>query len=511
MPQPLVECVPNFSDGRRPEVIAAIREAIRAVAGVVVLDTHSDADHNRTVLTFVAPPEAALEAALAGTKRAAELIDMTHHTGAHPRIGATDVIPFIPLQGITLAECVQLARRLGRRIADELGIPVYLYEAAASRPERQNLEAVREGQIEALRVEIATRPERAPDFGPAHIGPAGATVVGARPPLIAYNLSLDTGQLEVAQRIARAVRHASGGLRFVKAIGLLAGGRAQVSLNLTDYTQTPMARVTEAVRREAERLGARIVRSEVVGLLPQAALVDAAAWYMQIDSLSSQQLIERRLQEVETAAHLAPNETGFLDALAAGTPTPGGGSAAAHAAAMAAALLALVARLTVDRKKYAAVREEMLSLLAEVETLRPAMQSAVNEDAAAFEAVMAARRLPKGSSQENLAAAQALRAATLRAAEVPLGVARSATRLLELALSAAERANAATITDAGSAGHMANAALQAALLNVRVNALSLGDDPQAHAFWSESDQLQARGADLLAKMQRAAQARMSAG
>ncbi|MCX6026752.1 MAG: glutamate formimidoyltransferase [Chloroflexi bacterium] len=473
MPQPLVECVPNFSDGRRPEVIAAIRDAIRTVAGVVVLDTHSDADHNRTVLTFVAPPEAALEAALAGTKRAAELIDMTHHSGAHPRIGATDVVPFIPLQGITLAECVQLARRLGRRIADELGIPVYLYEAAASRPERQNLEAVREGQIEALRAEIATRPERAPDFGPAHIGPAGATVVGARPPLIAY--------------------------------------KAQVSLNLTDYPPTPMARVPAAVRREAARLGARVMRSEVVGLLPQAALVDAAAWYMQIDSLSSQQLIERRLQEPETAARLAPKETGFLDALATSTPAPGGGSAAAYAAAMAAALLAMVARLTVDRKKYAAVREEMLSLLAEVETLRPAMQSAVNEDAAAFEAVMAARRLPKGSSEQNLAAAQALRAATLRAAEVPLGVARSAARLLELALSAAERANAATITDAGSAGHMANAALQAALLNVRVNALSLGDDPQAHAFSSQADHLQARSADLLAKMQRAAQARMSAG
>jgi len=511
MPQPLVECVPNFSDGRRPEVIAAIREAIRTIAGVVVLDTHSDADHNRTVLTFVAPPEAALEAALAGTKRAAELIDMTHHSGAHPRIGATDVIPFIPLQGITLAECVQLARRLGRRIADELGIPVYLYEAAASRPERQNLEAVREGQIEVLRTEISTRPERAPDFGPAHIGSAGATVVGARAPLIAYNLYLDTNQLEVAQRIARAVRHASGGLRFVKAIGLLAGGRAQVSLNLTDYTQTPMARVTEAVRREAERLGARVLRSEVVGLLPQAALVEAAAWYMQIDSLSSLQLIEHRLQEPQTAAHLAPKETGFLDALAAGTPAPGGGSAAAHAAALAAALLAMVARLTVDRKKYAGVREEMLSLLAEVETLRQSLQSAVAEDAAAFEAVMSARRLPKGSDEENLAAAQALRAATLRAAEVPLGVARNAKRLLELALSAAERANVATLTDAGSAGHLAHAALQAALLNVRVNVLSLADDPQAHAFSSEADLLQARGADLLAKMQRAAQARMSAG
>src|SRR3990172_9938562 len=194
-------------------------------------------------------------------------------------------------------------------------------------------------------------------------------------------------------------------------MGLWAGGRAQVSLNLTDYTQTSMARVTEAVRREAERYGARVVRSEVVGLLPQAALVDAAAWYMQIDSLSSQQLIEHRLQDPQTAARLAPKETGFLDALAAGTPAPGGGSAAAHAAAIAAALLAMVARLTVDRKKYAGVREEMLSLLAEVESLRPALQSAVDEDAAAFEAVMSARRLPKGSSEENLAAAKALPAA----------------------------------------------------------------------------------------------------
>ncbi len=511
MVQPLVECVPNFSEGRRSDVIAAITEAVRAVAGVVVLDTHSDPDHNRTVLTFVAPPEAALEAALAGAKRAASLIDMTHHTGAHPRIGATDVIPFVPLQGITLAECVLLARKLGRRIGDELGIPVYLYEAAASRPERQNLEAIREGQFEALRTEIATRPERAPDFGPAVIGPAGATVVGARPLLIAYNLFLDTDQVEVAQRIARAVRHASGGLRFVKAIGLLAGGRAQVSLNLTDFTQTPMARVTEAVRREAERLGARVVRSEIVGLLPQAALVDAAAWYMQIDSLSPQQLIERRLQDPETAARLGADETGFLDALAAGTPAPGGGSAAAYAAAVAAALLAMVARLTIDRKKYAGVREEMLALLAEVEAVRPQMQSAVKEDAAAFEALMAARRLPKATAEESHVAGQASRAATLHAAEVPMAVAHSAARLLELALAAAQRANAATATDAGSAGFMAHAALQAALLNVRVNALALGEEPQAREMLAEADRLEARSLDLLARTQVAAQERMCSG
>jgi glutamate formiminotransferase / formiminotetrahydrofolate cyclodeaminase len=511
MPQPLVECVPNFSEGRRPEVVAAIRESIQAVPRVVVLDVHSDADHNRTVLTFVAPPAAAIEAAFAGTRRASELIDMAAHSGAHPRIGATDVVPFIPLQNITLAECVDLARTLGRRIGEELGIPVYLYEAAATRPERQNLETVREGQIEALRYEIETRPERAPDFGPARIGAAGATVVGARPPLIAYNIYLDTDNLEAAQRIARAVRQTSGGLRYVKAIGLLVAGRAQVSLNLTDFSQTPMARVTEAVRAEAQRLGTRIVRSEVVGLLPQAALVDAAAWYMQIDGLTAQQLIERRLQEPQAAEGLGPVESGFLDALAAGTPAPGGGSAAAHAAAMAAALLAMVARLTVDRKKYAPVRDEMLSLLGEVESIRPRMQRAVAEDAAAFEAVMTARRLPKGSGEESRNAAQALRAATIAAAEVPLGVARSGVRLLELALAAAERGNAATLTDAGSAGQMANASLQAALLNVRINALALEGDPQARNFLDEVERLSSRGAELMARVQQAVQARLSAG
>ncbi len=510
MPQPLVECVPNFSEGRRLEIVAAIREAIQAVPQVVVLDVHSDADHNRSVLTFVAPPAAAIEAAFAGTRRAAELIDMGAHSGAHPRIGATDVIPFIPLQNITLAECVDLARTLGRRIGEELGIPVYLYEAAATRPERQNLEAVREGQLEALRLEMGTRPERAPDFGPARMGAAGATVVGARPPLIAYNIYLDTDNLEAARRIARAVRHTSGGLRYVKAIGLLVGGRAQVSLNLTDFTQTPMARVTEAVRAEAQRLGARIVRSEVVGLLPQAALVDAAAWYMQIDGLTAKQLIERRLQEPQAAEALGPAESGFLEALAAGTPAPGGGSAAAQAAAMAAALLAMVARLTMDRKKYASVRDEMLSLLGEVESIRSRMQRAVTDDAAAFEAVMAARRLAKGSEEEDRTAAQALRAATVTAAEVPLGVARSAARLLEFALAAAERGNAATITDAGSAGQMANAALQAALLNVRINALELGEDPQAQNLQAEVEQLLSRGAELLARVQHAVQARMSA-
>ncbi len=511
MPQPLVECVPNFSEGRRPQVVAAIREAIQAVPHVVVLDVHSDADHNRSVLTFVAPPAAAIEAAFAGTRRAAELIDMNTHSGAHPRIGATDVIPFIPLQSITLAECVDLARTLGRRIGEELGIPVYLYEAAATRPERHNLEDVREGQIEALRHDIGTRPERAPDFGPARIGAAGATVVGARPPLIAYNLYLDTQSLDVARRIARAVRHTSGGLRYVKAIGLLVGGRAQVSVNLTDFTQTPMARVTEAVRAEAQRWGARIVRSEVVGLLPQAALVDAAAWYMQIEGLTPQQLIERRLQEPQSAEALGPAEAGFLEALAAGTPAPGGGSAAAHAAAMAAALLAMVARLTVDRKKYAPVRDEMLSLLGEAESIRPRMQRAVAEDAAAFEAVMAARRMPKGSAVESRAAEHAVRAATLAAAEVPLGVAHGAARLLELALAAAERGNAATITDAGSAGQMANAALQAALLNVRINALALDKDRQAHDLLDETERLWSRGAELFAAVQLAVQARMSLG
>ncbi len=293
----IVECVPNFSEGRRREVVDQIAEAIAAVPRVHVLDVQSDVDHNRTVVTFAGEPEAVKEAAFRGIEKAAELIDMDLHRGEHPRLGAADVVPFVPIKNVTMEDCVAIAQRLGERVGRELDIPVYLYERAATRPERRNLADVRRGEYEGIKAEISTRPEREPDFGPRRVGKAGATAVGARPPLIAYNVYLNTDDVEVAKAIARAVRHSSGGLRYVKALGLLVKGQAQVSMNLTDYRQTPVHRVVEMIRREAERYGVSVVESELIGLMPNEALVEAAEFYLQLGDFSSQQVLENRLAD----------------------------------------------------------------------------------------------------------------------------------------------------------------------------------------------------------------------
>lgn len=295
--QQIVECVPNFSEGRRQDVIDRIVAAMRQVSGIQVLDVQSDVDHNRSVVTAVGAPQAVLEMAFQGIQTAAQLIDMNHHRGGHPRMGATDVVPFVPVRGVSMADCVALARQLGERVGTELCIPVYLYEEAATRPDRRDLAAVRRGEYEGLKAEIGTNPERAPDFGPAQMGAAGATAIGARPPLIAFNVYLNTGEVAPAKAIARAVRHSSGGLAFVKALGLLVEGQAQVSMNLTDYRSTPIHRALELIRAEAARLGLAVTRTEIVGLLPGQALVDAAQFYLQLNTFSPDQILENRLDE----------------------------------------------------------------------------------------------------------------------------------------------------------------------------------------------------------------------
>ena len=291
----LVECVPNFSEGRRQGVIDRIVEAMSQASGAQVMDVQSDPDHNRTVVTIVGTPEAAVEAAFQGIAQAQKLIDMDHHRGGHPRMGATDVVPFVPVQGVTMEDCAALARQLGQRVGKELGIPVFLYEQAATRPDRQNLADVRRGEYEGLRDLIGDDPDRAPDFGPAEMGTAGATAIGARPPLIAFNVYLNTDDPAPAKAIARAVRHSSGGLRFVKALGLIVEGQAQVSMNLTDHRQTPMHRALELIRSEAAGYGLVVTRTEVVGLLPAQALVDAAQFYLQLDCFAPDQVLENRL------------------------------------------------------------------------------------------------------------------------------------------------------------------------------------------------------------------------
>jgi glutamate formiminotransferase/formiminotetrahydrofolate cyclodeaminase len=380
---------------------------------------------------------------------------------------------------------------------------VYLYEAAATRPERTNLENVRRGQYEKLKAEIATEPKRAPDYGPAQVGPAGAVIIGARAFLVAYNVYLNTADVSVADKVARAVRHSSGGLRYVKAMGLLVDGQAQVSMNLTDFTQTPIARVVEFVRREAARYGAAITRSELVGMLPQAALVDAAQWYLQLDNLEPNQILENKLQaaEADEAAPSTPPaglSPAFLDQLAAGTAAPGGGAAAAYSGAMAAALVSMVARLTLTKKKYAAVAPQMQAVLDQSEALRADLTRAADEDAAAFVAVMAAMQLPKNTPEEQTARAAAIQAGYAQAIAVPLRVARAAVAALGLAATAAEIGNLNAISDAGSAGYLAQAALHGAALNVRANATELSDRTAAEGWLNELAALEATAAAALA-------------
>jgi glutamate formiminotransferase/formiminotetrahydrofolate cyclodeaminase len=495
MTTPIVECIANYSEARRPEVVESIAEAVRSVQGAQVLDRHSDMDHNRTVITFAGPPEAVEEAAFRSIARAAELIDLNEHRGEHPRIGATDVVPFVPISEVSMDDCVAIARRLGQRVADELGIPVYLYEKAAVRPERTRLEVIRRGEYEALKEEIGTNPEREPDFGPNQVGPAGATVIGARSPLIAFNVYLTSDDQAIAKKIARAIRHSSGGLRHVKALGLLVDGRAQVSMNLTDFRSTPVARVVEVIRREAERYGVGIHHSELVGLIPQEALVDAAVWYMQLDQFERDQILERRLS---TALKSGREEEppNFLDALASSQPTPGGGSASAYSGAAAAALVAMVTRVTIGKKKYAQVEEEMHAIQAQAEKLRAELTRAVQQDAEAFDAVMDAFRMSKGSPEQEEVRRQAIQEATIIAAEVPLEVARKAVSVMALASQVIAHGNLNAISDGGAAAAMARAALTGAGYNVRINIGSLQDPSRAHDLMHELQDLERRAATL---------------
>ena len=295
----LVECVPNFSEGRRPEVIEAITAEVKNIPGVKLLDVKADASHNRVVVTFVGEPQAAKQAAFNACKKAAELIDMEKHHGEHPRIGATDVIPFIPVKNMTMEECVQLADELAQEIAEKLEIPVYLYEEAAKIPARKSLPDIRKGQYEGLKTEIS-KPERQPDYGPARLHPsAGATVVGARQFLIAYNINLDTSDVQIAKKIANCIREAKGGYRYVRAMGVSVqvGGRdvAQVTINMVNYQGTPLFRVFETVKSEAARYGVNIIGSEIIGLTPMQALLDVAEFYLRLDGFDRKQVLEDNL------------------------------------------------------------------------------------------------------------------------------------------------------------------------------------------------------------------------
>jgi glutamate formiminotransferase / formiminotetrahydrofolate cyclodeaminase len=499
MTQPILECIPNFSEARRPDVVEAIMSAVTSVDGVTLLDRHSDMDHNRTVLTFVGPPEAVEEAAFRSIAKAAELINLDQHSGEHPRIGATDVVPFVPISGLTMQDSVQIARRLARRVGEELKIPVYLYEEAATRPERTNLENIRRGQYEALKLEMGKLPEREPDFGPNQVGTAGATVIGARQPLIAYNVYLTTDDESVAEKIARTIRFSSGGLRYVKALGMLVEGRAQISMNLTNYKKTSLPLVVEAIRREATRYGVMIHHAELVGLIPQAAVVDAVVWYLQLDQFSPEQVLEQKLYAAQSATGQSEEKVDyscdFVDALAAGTATPGGGSAAAYSGAAAAALVSMVARLTIGRKKYAAVEDSMQAILSQSESLRAELMQAIQLDASAFEKVMLAYKLPKDTQEQQEVRQQTIQQATLLATQAPMGVAHKALRILQLAEQVVRSGNASALSDGATGAAMARAALSGAGYNIRTNTTQLPASIGA-PFLAELASLENRAAEI---------------
>jgi glutamate formiminotransferase/formiminotetrahydrofolate cyclodeaminase len=508
----LVECIPNFSEGRRQEVIDRIVAALTSVEGVRLLDVQADADHNRAVVTVVGSPEAVEEAAFRGARAAAELIDMNRHSGEHPRMGATDVIPLVPISGVSMQGCVDMARRLGERIGTELRIPVYLYAEAALREDRHSLPAVRKGEYEAIKAEIAALPERAPDFGPREVGSAGATAVGARYPLIAFNVNLGTGDVSVAEAIARAVRHSNGGLRYVQARGfeLAERGLAQVSMNLTRYDQTPIQRAFNLVCGEARRYGVAVVGSEIVGMVPQDALIDVSEWYLRLENFRRDQVLENRLAvQEESASEQLP--LAFLDALASESPTPGGGSVSALAGALAAAMAHMVTVLTIGRDKYAAVEETMREVKLRSRSLKDELVGLISQDSQAFEEVMQAYRLPRGTSEENARRAEAIEAALIRATEVPLATARCAMQVLELTRTVAEHGNVRAISDAGVAGHLALAAVEGAALNVDINVGGIRDIGRGDSFRQESADLLTRARSGAQDVQRVVQARIARG
>jgi len=539
---PIVECVPNFSEGRRPAVIDQITAAIRAVDGAVLLDVDPGKATNRTVVTFVGEPEAVLEAAFQGIKTASQVIDMRQHTGAHARMGATDVCPFVPVSGITMQECAELARRLGKRVGDELGIPVFLYEHAASRPHCKNLADIRKGEYEGLADKLCD-PLWKPDFGSAVLNAkSGATVIGAREFLIAYNVNLNTRDRKPAQDIALDIREAGrakrdargeivrnpdgtsimvpGKLKSVKAVGwyIEEYARAQVSINLVDYHVTGVHQAFDAVDDEARKRGLRATGSELVGLIPLEAVLEAGKHFL-LRQGKSTGLPERRI--VETAvqslglSELAPfvpeekiieyrlakdtatkllvrkSVVDFTDEVSTESPAPGGGSVAALCGAMAAALSSMVANLTVGKKGFEKDWEAMMDLAERAQTEKDACLRAVDEDSQAFDRVMDAMRLPSTSDADKAAKADSVREANRGATLVPLRLLERTMSILALAQEAASKGNPNSMSDAGTAAAVALAAAEGAYLNVIINLKNIDGDPT----WVE--ETRSRAVDLV--------------
>jgi glutamate formiminotransferase/formiminotetrahydrofolate cyclodeaminase len=504
----LVECVPNFSEGRRPEVIKAIVAAIEAEDNVKVIDCEMDGDHNRAVVTFVCPPKFAVNAAFRGIRKASELIDMSTHTGGHPRMGACDVCPFIPLGDMAEEEAVELAHQLGKRVGDELQIPVYLYESAATSPKRKNLANVRKGQYEGIRDSIETDPARKPDYGPAKMNiKSGATAIGVRFFLVAFNVYLDSKNPEIAQKIADAIRSIKGGYRFVKAMGLEIKERnqVQISMNLVNYTKTPIFRVFETIKSEAARYGVNVTSSEIVGMVPNDALVDVSDFYLRFEGFSRDQILEQKLSDMTGGG---AGGDSFYDEVASASPAPGGGSVASSAGALAAALTAMVCRLTVSKKKYAAVKDELSAVRDRADILRTDLTRLIDTDKEAFNAVMEAFKLPKGSEEQVAVRTAAVEEANKKAALVPLEVMRKSLECLTLAKVVAEKGNEHSITDAGVAGLMGFASVEGARYNVRINLTSISDKEFVEKIKADAEAVGREAATVAAAIKRLVEARL---
>lgn len=531
----IVECIPNFSEGRDEAKIELIVRAIASVPEVAVLDRHMDADHNRSVVTFAGAPEAVLEAAFLAAETAIELIDLNMHVGEHPRIGALDVLPFVPIKGVTMDDCVMLARRAGERIAYDLKIPVYLYERAATRPERADLANLRRGEFEGLRREIEENPQRHPDFGEPRIHPtAGAMAVAARPVLIAFNVNLATDNMAVASRVAKAVRGSSGGLQYVKAlpIELRQRRQVQVSMNFINYEATPIFRAFEMVRREAARYGVAIAGSEIVGLVPQAALDACGDFFLQLENYRENVVLENRLRAAlqtpvtvgaapprppfqpslpiaaepvgEPLAREAPEASPpdavdviempmatFADVITSGAQTPDGASVAAYAGALGASLGVMIGRLTMEQKP--ALQRELSRTLEQLEQLRDELHHSINEDAETRELVLDALSLPEEADGERLARNAAIEQAHKNAVGIPLRIAENAVEVIELLADLTEIGNPSAFADLASAAQMAMTAMRASAYNVFATLLSIRDDEFNRARRQQITELVTRG------------------
>jgi len=474
----LIECVPNFSEGRSRDVIDAIVAEARA-RNVKVLDIESDADHNRSVLTFVGDPEAVKEAALAVSAKAIELIDLNKHQGQHPRMGAVDVIPFIPISDVTMADCIQLTKDFANEYASRFNVPVFLYEEAATRPDRRNLADVRKGEFEGLRVEIGKNPEKTPDFGPNAIHPtAGATAIGARQVLIAYNVNLATNKLDVAKKIAKQVRGKDGGLTAVKALGfeLKDRGIVQVSMNMVDYKASQLFKAFELIRTLAESYGVQVLESEVVGLVPMEALTDSAQFYLRLQGFKNGQILERKLTEAGENRLIEKDLAGFVSEVASDKPVPGGGSVSALAGSLAASLVSMVSRLTLKKTEHEQHWARAKEILTESESVQSALLALVDEDSRSFTELLQAYRLPKEKDEEKLKRTKEIQKGLKGAAEVPMRTAEKSAEALSLARTLAEFGNQNALSDLQTAIHLAHAAVLGALSNVTINLQAIKDE-----------------------------------